>query len=415
MLEHFFHWPPQVARLRNTPGVELLDAFAEHLKQCGYSRSQGGRHLRAAAHLLHWLDRGKFPPTEIDPVAVSGFVLHLERCRCAGFADMPRDRTLRGVRAFTAYLQDRPLCTACHGQSDEVPSVLWESFCRWMSEQRGTSDRTLRDYGDYLHRLLRDIGDETDKLTPAYLRRFILELGRNGGNARAKSTTSALRMFIRFLIVEGRCPAGLDGAIPSVAYWRLSSLPRYLQPEEVEQVLDSPDQRTPVGKRDQAILLLLARLGLRAGDVVHLRLSDIDWRAATVSVCGKNRRQALLPLTQEVGDAIADYLLHGRPPTASDCIFVRAIAPYRPFRDTRGISDVAKLALRQAGVKAPARGAAHLLRHSAATSMLRQGATLQDIASVLRHQSIASTQIYAKVDVVALQELAQPWPEVLPC
>lgn len=415
MFEHFFHSPTHIAHMRSNQGVALIDAFAGHLIQCGYSRSQGSRHLRAAAHLLRWLDQQELPFTEIDAATVNRFEQHLGQCRCVGFAGMHRDKLLRGIRAFTTYREGRPLCTTGYGQDHKNSPALWEAFSCWMREQRGTSERTLRDYRDHLDRLLLDIGNDPSKLDSAYLRQFILELGRNGGTARVKSTTSALRMFVRFLIAEDRCPTGLDEAIPSVAYWRLSSMPRYLQPDEVEHVLASPDSRSPVGKRDQAILLLLARLGLRAGDVVQLRLADIDWRAATIRVCGKNRRQTLLPLTQEVGDAIVDYLLHGRPTTVSDHLFIRSIAPFRPFRDTRGISDIAKRALRRAGVETPARGAAHVLRHSAAASMLRQGASLQDIAAVLRHQSVASTQIYAKVDVVALQELAQPWPEVLPC
>lgn len=415
MLEHFFHWPPQIARLRSNPGVELLDGFADHLSQCGYSRSQGSRHLRAAAHLLHWLDRSGIALSEIEPAVIGEFDRHLQRCRCTGFTGMHRDKLLRGVRAFTAYLDGRALCTARHDAGNAVTSALWERFCRWMREQRGLSERTLRDYHHRLRHLLADLDDAPSKLDVAYLRRFTLELGRNGGNAVVKSTTTALRQFVRFLVADGQCPVGLEEAIPDIAYWRLSTLPRYLQPEEVERVLASPDTRTPVGKRDRAILLLLARMGLRAGDVVQLRLADIDWRGATLSVCGKNRQQTLLPLTQEVGDGIVDYLLHGRPATTSDHVFVRAIAPFRPFRDARGISDVAKLALRRAGVDTRVRGAAHVLRHSAASSMLRQGASLQEIAAVLRHQSVVSTQIYAKVDVLALRELAQPWPEVLPC
>lgn len=415
MFEHYFHSPTHIAHMRSNQGVALLDAFAGHLIQCGYSRSQGSRHLRAAAHLLRWFDQQELSFTEIDAATVNRFEQHLGQCQCVGFAGMHRDKLMRGIRAFITYQEGRPLCTATGGQDDENSPALWEPFSCWMREQRGASERTLRDYRDYLKHLLLDIGDDPSKLDSTCLRRFILELGRNGGSARVKSTTSALRMFVRFLIAKGRCTSGLDEAIPSVAYWRLSSLPRYLQQDEVEHVLASPNSRTSGGKRDKAILLLLARLGLRAGDVAQLRLADIDWRAATICVCGKNRRQTLLPLTQEVGDAIVDYLLHGRPTTASDHIFVRSIAPFRPFRDTRGISDIAKLALRRAGVETPARGAAHVLRHSAAASMLRQGASLQDIAAVLRHQSVVSTQIYAKVDVVALQELAQPWPEVLPC
>ncbi|UZF29106.1 site-specific integrase [Ralstonia pseudosolanacearum] len=343
------------------------------------------------------------------------FERHLGQCKCVGFTGMHSDKLLRGIRAFVAVQQGRPLCTAGGHQVEEAPAELWDSFCRWMREQRGISERTLRDYRQYLHPLLAEVGVEPGKLNSTRLQRFVLELGRNCGNARVKATASALRTFIRFLVADGQCPANLVNAIPSVAYWRLSSLPQYLQPEEVERVLVSVDTQTPVGKRDRAILLLLARLGLRAGDVVQLRLADIDWRSAAIRVCGKNRQQTHLPLTQEVGDAIVSYLQHGREPTNSDRLFVRAIAPFRPFRDARGISDIAKLALRRAGVNAPQRGAAHVLRHSAATAMLRQGASLQDIAIVLRHQSVASTQIYAKVDVVALHELAQPWPQVLPC
>jgi site-specific recombinase XerD len=415
MFEHFCHSPFHIARLRSNPGVELLDAFSGHLVACGYSRSQGSRHLRAAAHWLFWLDRKKLALTDIDAVAGKRFEQHLERCRCAGFAGMHQDKLMRGVRAFTNYRQGRPLCTSGDDQRNDAVSVLWEPFCQWMRAQRGTSERTLLDYGHYLHRFLLEVEHDLGKLDAAHLRQFILEVGGRVGHARAKATTSALRMFVRFLIAQGQCRTDLDQAIPSLAYWRLSSLPRYLQPEEVERVLASPNPQTPAGRRDRAILLLLSRLGLRAGEVVQLRLTDIDWHNATINVCGKSRRQVLLPLTQEVGDAIVDYLQQERPPTSSPHLFVRALAPFRPLRDTRGISDLAKLALRRAGVNAPERGAAHVLRHSVATAMLRQGASLPDIAAVLRHESVASTQIYAKVDVVSLQELAQPWPEALPC
>lgn len=415
MLDHFFRSQHLIAQLHVNPGVESLNAFAGHLAGCGYSRSQGARHLRAAAHLLHWLDGKHLSLTATDAAAVIRFERHLAHCRCTGFADMYRDKLLRGIRAFMAFHQGRPLCLDDSTQVAAAPSELWDSFCRWMREQRGIAERTLCDYRQYLQPLLAEIGNEPNKLHAARLRRFVLELSHNVGNARVKAATSGLRTFIRFLVSQGHCPASLVDAIPSVAHWRLSSLPQYLQPEEVERVLDSVDTQTPVGQRDRAILLLLARLGLRAGDVVQLRLMDIDWRAATITVSGKNRRQTQLPLTQEVGDAIVSYLQHGRAPTQSDRLFVRAIAPFRPFRDARGISDIAKLALRRAGVNAPQRGAAHVLRHSAATTMLRRGASLQDISTVLRHQSVASTQIYAKVDVVALHELAQPWPEVLPC
>jgi site-specific recombinase XerD len=222
-------------------------------------------------------------------------------------------------------------------------------------------------------------------------------------------------MFLRFLIANGKCSVGLDAAIPVMAHWRLSSLPQYLQSDEVERVIASCDPATQVGRRDRAILLLLARLGLRAGDIVQLGLGDLDWKEAWIHVSGKGRCQTRLPLTQEIGDAIATYLKDGRPQTDADALFIRTRAPFRAFRSHCAISVVVKKAMRRAGVTCQSRGAAHLLRHSVASSMLRQGASLQEIAAILRHRSIETTEIYAKVDVIALRQIAQPWPEVELC
>jgi site-specific recombinase XerD len=207
----------------------------------------------------------------------------------------------------------------------------------------------------------------------------------------------------------------LDGAIPVLAHWRLSSLPRYLPADEVERVIASCDLTLAVGKRDRAILLLLARLGLRAGDIVQLRLRDIEWKQAWIHVSGKGRSETRLPLTQKVGDALVTYLTSGRPPTDTDTVFVRSRAPFRAFASHCAVSAIVDRALARAGVTRPSRGAAHLLRHSVATSMLRHGASLQDVAALLRHRSVTTTEIYAKVDVTALRRIAQPWPEVQSC
>jgi len=224
-----------------------------------------------------------------------------------------------------------------------------------------------------------------------------------------------MRAFIRFLIAEGRCAAGLEAAIPVFVHWRLASLPRYLQPDEVERIIDSCDTATSSGKRDRAILLLLARLGLRAGDIIRLRLGDIDWNEASVRVCGKGHRETRMPLTNEVGKAIVSYLKKGRPPTNSDVLFVRCVAPFHPFSSHTPVSSMVARRMYRAGVKRPIRGAAHLLRHSVATSLLRQGVSLQDIAAILRHRSIETTQVYAKVDIPALRQVIQAWPEVQSC
>jgi site-specific recombinase XerD len=222
-------------------------------------------------------------------------------------------------------------------------------------------------------------------------------------------------MFLRFLIANGRCRAGLLGAVPVLAHWRLAALPRYLPPGDIESLIDSCKQSSPTGKRDRAILLLLARLGLRAGDIVHMRLQDIDWKGAWLHVAGKGRRQTRLPLSQEVGQAIVTYLQQGRPAASTDALFLRSRAPVRGFRAHSTVSVIVASAIRRAGIKRPSRGAAHLLRHSIASSMLRHGASLQEISTLLRHRSIETTEIYAKVDVRRLQQIAQPWPQVQSC
>jgi site-specific recombinase XerD len=292
---------------------------------------------------------------------------------------------------------------------------LWVSFCAWMRAQRGTSDLTLYNYSISIRELIRRFGEDPSQLDAHRLRQFVLEQSRATGWAPAKQCTTALRMFLRFLVAEGRCRAGLLGAIPTLAHWRLTSLPRCLPPEDVERLIASCDQSSPVGKRDRAIILLLARLGLRAGDIVHLRLQDIDWKNAWILVSGKSRRETRLPLSQEVGRAIVTYLKHGRPPTCAEALFVRSRAPFRGLASHCAVSVIVDRAIERAQVNRPSRGAAHLLRHSLASSMLRNGASLQDISVLLRHRSIETTQIYAKVDIAALGEIAQPWPEVPSC
>jgi site-specific recombinase XerD len=222
----------------------------------------------------------------------------------------------------------------------------------------------------------------------------------------------AVRSFIRFLGVSGQCPAGLEHAIPGFASRQLSSVPRFLASEDVERVIDSCTGHI-FELRDRAVLLLLARLALRASEVAQLKFSDINWSTGCISVCGKGRRQELLPLPQEVGDAILLYVNKGRPSLQTPEVFTTVLAPLHPL--TRAaVTHIVRAALRRAGIKAPINGA-HVLRHSAATTMLRQGATLASVGAVLRHRSAMTTAHYAKVDFGLLSEIAQPWPEASSC
>ena len=415
MLAEFFDSPLRIQELRDGPEGRLLEGFAEELCQAGYAEITARRHIRAAEHLIYWTGREGIPISTWDERFVEDFAHHLDRCQCPRYGHTYRLDLQNGVRLFFSYLRCAGVLTTSIAEQTVRDPVLFASFCQWMRQQRGTCDHTLYNYGLLLRDLLRSVGEDPGKFDAQSLRKFVLERSQRCGWATAKRCTTAVRMFLRFLIADGKCSAGLDAAIPVLAHWRLSSLPRYLQSDEVERVIASCDRETLVGRRDRAILLWLARLGLRAGDLVQLRMGDVDWEEACIHVSGKGRCQTRLPLTQELGDAIATYIKDGRPQTHTDTLFIRSRAPFRELASHCAISVIVTRAMRRAGVTCPSRGAAHLLRHSVASSMLRQGASLQEIAVILRHRSTETTEIYAKVDVIALRQIAQPWPEVELC
>lgn len=227
----------------------------------------------------------------------------------------------------------------------------------------------------------------------------------------AQKLITAARAFLRYLSFRGECPVRLDQAVPALARWRLATLPRCLTAEEVDRIIAACNGDSIGRLRDRAIILMLARLGLRARDLAQLRLGDIEWEDGALRVMGKGRSEVRLPLPQDVGDALLCYLKCRPQVDHTDHVFLRNIAPFRPFVTGHCISGVVKRALKRAGVKSPAKGA-HLLRHTAATEMLRHGVPLDRIGLVLRHRSIDTTAYYAKVDVALLKQVAQPWPEV---
>jgi integrase len=247
------------------------------------------------------------------------------------------------------------------------------------------------------------------ELTPADSFRFIQSHAPFMSAGRAKLLVTALRSFFRFLLEHGQIEVDLAACVPTMANWRLSTVPRYLPAEEIERVLGSCDRTTATGRRNYAVLLLLARLGLRAGEVVALELEDIDWRAGEILVRGKGLFHDRLPLPSEVGEALAAYLQADRPPGRTRRVFIGRKAPWRGFAGASTVSTIVRRALVKADLHPPNQGA-HLLRHSLATGMLNRGASLAEIGELLRHRAASSTEIYAKVDVRALRVLAQPWP-----
>jgi len=412
MLSDFFQSRARIEALRDGPAGSRLESFARALSEAGYATITARRHLRAAEHFVYWAHRHGLPVYRWNESFLARFDRHLSRCHCPHYKHTKRLEVVHGVRLFLTYPRDDRIITLRAAKPPARDTALLSTFCQWMRQQRGTCDVTLHNYRIYIRELLRRLGEEPSRFDAHRLRAFVLEKNRSCGWGTAQNCANALRMFLRFLIAQGQCPVGLDAAIPTVAHWPLASLPRYLSPEDVERLIASCDRASALGRRDRAILLLLARLGLRSSDIVHLRLSDIDWKNASIQVCGKSRRPSRLPLTQEMGQAIVAYLKKGRPRVNLDAVFLCSCAPFRAFGSSCVVTKIVDKALRRAGVVRPGRGAAHLLRHSLATTLLRRGTSLEDIGAILRHSSIETTQIYAKVDVPSLKQIAQPWPEV---
>jgi site-specific recombinase XerD len=239
--------------------------------------------------------------------------------------------------------------------------------------------------------------------------RFVQQQAPHLHLKRAKLMTTALRSFLRYARYRGDVALDLAAAVPIVANWSMPSIPRAIPSNQVRQLLASIDRRSAIGRRDYAIVLLLARLGLRSGEVAFLELEDINWDAGQVSVRGKRDQRTALPLPADVGAAIAAYLRDGRPRSTSRRVFLRSKAPIRGFLSSSGIGSIIQHALHRAGIQAPTKGA-HQFRHALATQMLRHGASLTEIGEVLRHRNLQTTTIYAKVDLKALRTLALPWP-----
>ncbi len=402
MLEKYFSAPKTLARLRAGLSGPHIDGFADALQQEGYSHGAALRYLRAAAHLGQFQRLRHATLADIDGSALDDFGRHLRRCRCPlSNGGKVNHHVFFGAKRFHAYLFQTGVSK--HDLTVErqnVEPALIASFRDWFRKHRGATEPTLRHYCRDATEILHTLGEDLGEWDAQRIRTFLLQRSKQCGDATAEHLITAMRAFLRYLSFRGLCRLDLDQAIPSWAHWRLATLPASLTAKEVDQLVASCDGDSARCLRDRAIILLLVRLGLRAGDVVRLRLADIECRY-----------EVRLPLPQDVGDAVLRYLECRTKVDATDRVFVRNIAPFRLFVSNHCVSGVVKRALRRAGIVVPAKGA-HLLRHTAATQMLRHGVPLDQIGLVLRHRGIDTTARYAKVDVALLQQIAQPWPEV---
>ncbi len=412
MLETHLSSPITRQRLRTGATANHIDAFADWLHLRGYKPTSIDNGLTSLAAWTDWMLAAGFSTQDL----LRGF----EACKVAiakeqrvPYSRGPNQQSLTAASQFIRFLQMRgniPLPVA-QPSATERWLVLGE-YRSWMRAHRGLTETTLDVYEGILVGFLDSLGDNTSAYSAETLRAYVLGRARPHGIERAKSITVAVRSFVRFLGVTGRCAPDMEYAIPNFASWQLSSAPRFLAAEDVERVISSCIGHA-FELRDRAVLLLLARLALRASEVAQLKFTDIDWRTGGITVSGKGRRQESLPLPQEVGNAILRYLKEGRPPLEAPEVFTTVLAPVHAL--TRAaVTHIVRSALRRAGIKAPINGA-HVLRHSAATTMLRQGASLAGVGAVLRHRSPTTTAHYAKVDFGLLSEIAQAWPETPSC
>lgn len=409
MLETYFFASKMLGHLRSGPSGQYLDGFAAALERQGYRHETAVRYLRAAAHVGHVMAEQGASLTDIDLVA---FGEHLHICRCPRVKGGRRNHhTIYGAKLFRRHLVELGICRSEAAMAAPVEPKLVADFKVWLHKHRGACDATLRLYARYAAGLITELGADTAGWRPTDVRSYFLARASSSGRGTIEKLTTSLRAFLRYLAVTGRCRAGLDGAVPAYAHWQLADMPRYLSSEQLSRLIAACDGNTSARRRDRAIVLLLVRLGLRAGDVAQLSLADIEWQTGSLRVSGKSRTEVRLPLPQDVGDAIADYL-ECRPPSRSDRVLLRTIAPCRPFLSGDGISSVVRRAMKRAGIVSPFKGA-HVLRHTAATEMLRNGVPLDKIGQVLRHRGIDTTAYYAKADVALLKQVAQPWPEAL--
>jgi site-specific recombinase XerD len=409
MPKRFFAVSEKLCRFDSGPMGVHLQGFAALLSRQGYTEEAGWAKIRVVRDFSRWLARRHVEIEKVDENQVAVFLK--ARLKHTFF----RSGEKVTLALLLKYLRQNHIIPAHSANTVQGPAdLIVQDYRDYLVHERSLGEDTIKGYiAIVLRFLLHHFPDqkvELKKLRAQEVGEFVLHDTTRQGRRACQHTTTALRSFFGFLFQNGKVATNLAMSVPTVAGWRLSELPHYLEPADVEKVLDVCDCRRKVGKRNYAILLLLARLGLRAGEVVSLALDDIDWTAGELRIHGKGSRVDKLPLLEDVGGAIADYLQKARPRCSSRRVFVHMKAPYEGFaRPCNGICCIVRRALKAAKLNPPHKGA-HILRHSLATRMLRNGASLSEIGRVLRHQGIQTTEIYAKVNVDALRTLAQPWP-----
>ncbi|HEY0336105.1 MAG TPA: site-specific integrase [Burkholderiales bacterium] len=386
-----------------------VQVFVEQMQAQGYATASVKISTRLVKDFTAWLDQRGIEGQSLLAKHVADYLdvrwLHRRRRRGDAFTLHAFGRLVAPDGYKASFGQEAAIAPASRVRQD---------FEQYLLRERGLAAASIRLYGASVGRFLENaFGDaeiRLDQLTATDVVRFVqADAARLRHPKRAQVMTSALRSFLQYGRYRGDIVADLHGCVPTVANWSMAGVPRTISTSQVQSLLAGCDRQSAAGRRDYAMLLLISRLGLRAGEVVDLTLDDLDWTEGTIRIRGPAQRVDRLPLPSDVGAALVDYLRHGRPACSTRNVFIQTRAPRRALLGPSAVSCMVCRALRRAGIDSPTRGA-HLLRHSLATQMLGGGASLGEIAQILRHRNAQTTTIYAKVDLVSLHALALPWP-----
>ena len=384
------------------------EGFRRELSRQGYSPWTAPEHMYLMSDLSRWLDGRDLSPAQLSPARIEEFLIHRQA------RGQARWTTPRALVPLLGYLRGLGIVPAPAAPAPASPAeVLLVEFAGYLATERGLGSATIAGYRHLAGLFLGACAPEPavegcglKRLEPQQINTFLLAECAQRSIGSTKNVVTAVRVLMRFLYLQGYTSVSLAGSVPRAIPWRDSGRSRALEPGQVSRLLASCDRRTAAGRRDFAILTILARLGLRASEVASLKLADVDWRAGEITVCGKGGRKDRLPLPADVGEAIAGYCRKGRPRNEHRALFLQVQAPYGPLL-SHAVTCVVQAACRRAGMDPVG---AHRLRHSAATAMRRAGAPLHEIGQVLRHRLVASSALYAKDDLPALASIARPWP-----
>ena len=407
--EDYLRTSHRFRHLTNGPHGRVVELFAACLVKDEFSAASTRRHLKSISDLFNWLKRCGLNLTDLDEHTAERYLKYRSGKRSIQLGDRPATKRLLWV------LRDAGMIPPAPTTPKSSEEQIFAAFSDYLRQERGLAPSTIINHSRFVRHFLGTVcpaGDsDLGNISHAAVIRYIERHARAGSVGSGMLMRWSVRAFLQYLHLKGFTQQALGNCVPSIRQWKFASLPTYLSAEEVQKVLDGCDRNTVEGRRDYAILMLLTKLGLRAGEVATLTLDDIDWRSGEMLIHAKGRKRARLPVPPDVGAAIVAYL-RGCHYRRSPCrrLFLRTPAPHVGFVSGSAVTAIAKNALERAGIRGYAHHGAHIFRHSLATELLRSGATLSEIGQLLGHERHDTTRIYAKVDLDRLRTLSLPWP-----